>query len=243
MQEISFLERLWLPKNAAITYLALLEISEWTVSDIAVKAQLHRPEIYRVLPLLEELRLLSKLEVGKRTRYRAAPPDALESLKEEFVRTADSVMHRLKQKSEANGLQARLEHVQGIGAISKVYEEALRLTPKWGTYYRYSSGRSVYERSMYLTDDYIRLKEAKSISRYVITNESTKKGRKSDPNRAVATVPSDFDLFNDNISKLIYADRVAIVDHDSKEAFVIESPRFVEFEKKIFKLLFRFLER
>lgn len=96
---------------------------------------------------------------------------------------------------------------------------------------------------MYLTDDYIRLKEAKSISRYVITNESTKKGRKSDPNRAVATVPSDFDLFNDNISKLIYADRVAIVDHDSKEAFVIESPRFVEFEKKIFKLLFRFLER
>lgn len=213
------------------------------MSDIAAKAQLHRPEVYRVLPLLEELRLLSPIQKGKRVRYRAAHPDALESLKEEFDRSASVVIQRLKQKSESSGLQARLEHVQGVDSISKIYEEALRLTPRSGVYYRYSSGRDVYEKSMYLTDEYLKLKDTKNISRYVITNEITKKGRKSDPNRAMVTVPSDFDLFNDNISKLIYADRVAIVDHDSKEAFVIESPRFVEFEKKIFKLLFRFLER
>jgi len=95
---------------------------------------------------------------------------------------------------------------------------------------------------MYLSDDYINLKNTKGIGRYVITNEHLKTSRKPDPNRATVAVPSDFDLFDDNISKLIYADRVAIVDHDSKEAFVIESQRFAEFEKKVFRLLFQYLE-
>lgn len=129
-----------------------------------------------------------------------------------------------------------------MDSISKIYEEALRLTPKGGSYYRYSSGRAVYERSMYITDEYANLKNTKGIGRYVITNELLKTNRKPDPNRAMAAVPADFDLFDDNISKLIYGDRVAIVDHDSREAFVIESPRFAEFEKKIFRLLFEYLE-
>lgn len=241
MQEIAFLERLGLPRNAAMAYLALLEIGEGTVSDIAHKAKLHRAEIYRVIPLLEEYRLLSPLQIGKRTYYRAAPAETLEWLKEDFIRTANEVMERLKKKTQL-GLPARLEHVQGVNSISKIYEEALRLTPKGWSYYRYSSGRAVYERSMYLSNDYINLKNTKGIGRYVITNEHLKTSRKPDPNRATVAVPADFDLFNDNISKLIYADRVAIVDHDSKEAFVIESPRFAEFEKKVFRLLFQYLE-
>lgn len=241
MQEIAFLERLGLPKNGAMCYLALLEIGEGTVSDIAAKAKLHRAEVYRVIPLLEEYRLLSPIQIGKRTHYRAAPAEMLEQLKDDFVRTANEVVARLKQKSR-QGLPARLEHVQGVAAISKIYEEALRLTPKGGSYYRYSSGRAVFERSMYLTDDYENLKNTKGIGRYVITNELLKTNRKPDPNRAMVAVPADFDLFNDNVSKLIYADRVAIVDHDSREAFVIESERFAEFEKKVFKLLFRHLE-
>lgn len=78
MQEIAFLERLGLPRNAAMAYLALLEIGEGTVSDIARKAKLHRAEIYRVVHLLEEYRLLSPLQIGKRTYYRAAPAETLE---------------------------------------------------------------------------------------------------------------------------------------------------------------------
>jgi len=95
---------------------------------------------------------------------------------------------------------------------------------------------------MYLSEAYENMKNTKGIGRYVITNELLKTKRKPDPNRAMVAVPADFDLFNDNVSKLIYADRVAIVDHDSREAFVIESARFAEFEKKVFKLLFRHLE-
>lgn len=55
-------------------------------------------------------------------------------------------------------------------------------------------------------------------------------------------LPDDVEAFEDNISKLVYADRVAIVDHDTLEAFVIESPRFAEYEAKIFKYLWKLLK-
>lgn len=100
MQEVAFLERLGLPKNGAMCYLTLLDIGEGTVSDIARKAKLHRAEVYRAIPLLEEYRLLSPIRIGKRTHYRAAPAETLEGLRDDFVRTADEVMERLKKKSK-----------------------------------------------------------------------------------------------------------------------------------------------
>jgi len=57
----------------------------------------------------------------------------------------------------------------------------------------------------------------------------------------VVIIPKDYDIFEDNITKIIYANKVAIIDYNTQECFIIESSIFANFERKIFKLLFKFL--
>ncbi len=45
------------------------------------------------------------------------------------------------------------------------------------------------------------------------------------------------------MTKIIYSDRVAIIDYASKTAFTIESAPLARLEEKIFRLLFRYLRR
>lgn len=45
------------------------------------------------------------------------------------------------------------------------------------------------------------------------------------------------------MTKIIYADRVAVIDYASKTAFTIESAPFARLEEKIFRLMFRYLRR
>ncbi|NCO31477.1 hypothetical protein GW891_01310 [bacterium] len=77
----------------------------------------------------------------------------------------------------------------------------------------------------------------------VITNDylNNLKGNKLD--KEVVIVPKNFDLFEDNITKIIYANKVAIIDYNTEESFIIESYIFANFEKKLFKLLFNFLKK
>ena len=56
-------------------------------------------------------------------------------------------------------------------------------------------------------------------------------------------IPKKYDLFDDNISKIIYGNKVAIIDYSTETSFIIENKKFADFEKKIFKLLFKYLRK
>jgi hypothetical protein len=55
-------------------------------------------------------------------------------------------------------------------------------------------------------------------------------------------VPARFDAFDDNFQKIIYNDKVAIVDMMSSRAYVIENAELARFETKLFKFMYRFLK-
>ena len=152
------------------------------------------------------------------------------------------MLQRLKTKHEAKSLKAQLTHLKGVESIAKIYTDAVRLTPAGENYLRYSSGNRIYDRSIYSSSQYASLKKQKNIGRLVIANSLIQKRKlTNDPSREIVEIPKDFELFEDNISKLIYGDRVAIIDHDLLEAFVIESSRFAEYERKIFHYLLKHL--
>ena len=79
------------------------------------------------------------------------------------------------------------------------------------------------------------------MERIVITGIHQAKKLMNDPNREVLMIPESFDGFTDNISKIIYADKVAIIDYDSQIGWVIENERFARYEEKIFRLLAKFI--
>jgi hypothetical protein len=70
-----------------------------------------------------------------------------------------------------------------------------------------------------------------------------KQDSKKNISREMIAIPKNYDLFDENITKLIYANKVAILDHNTKTSFIIENQKFADFEKKIFKLLFKHLRK
>jgi len=78
----------------------------------------------------------------------------------------------------------------------------------------------------------------------IITSDELKKMKEESEKklgREIVAIPKNYDLFDDNIGKIIYANKVAILDYNTNTSFIIENKKFADFEKKIFKLLFRYL--
>jgi hypothetical protein len=50
------------------------------------------------------------------------------------------------------------------------------------------------------------------------------------------------DLFDDNISKVIYSNKVWLIDYENKISYIIENKKLANFEKKLFKLLFKYIK-
>jgi hypothetical protein len=60
----------------------------------------------------------------------------------------------------------------------------------------------------------------------VITNEYLESLKPEKLDKDVVVIPKKYDIFEDNITKIIYANKVAIIDYNSRESFVIESEIF-----------------
>lgn len=94
----------------------------------------------------------------------------------------------------------------------------------------------------YLPADYGEIIAKKEIQRCIITSETLAKTKKPRLERDMVTIPEKFDLFKDNISKMIYGDKIAIIDYNTEMVLIIENPMLRHFEENIFKFLFRFLK-
>lgn len=94
-----------------------------------------------------------------------------------------------------------------------------------------------------MPDDYFDVQKKKELERYVITSEWQKPLREWNPYRSVVSIPKSYDLFEDNITKLIYDGKVAIIDYDTQTGWIIEDARFARYEEKIFHLLFKLLKK
>lgn len=91
--------------------------------------------------------------------------------------------------------------------------------------------------------NYRKIRDEKELQRLIITSEDNAGKKPKRLNHEVLTIPSNFDLFDDNIAKIIYKNKVAIIDHNTQTSFIIENEKFATFETKIFKLLFKFLRK
>ena len=87
------------------------------------------------------------------------------------------------------------------------------------------------------------IERIEKLERMVITIDYLNNLKEQKLDKEVVIVPKNFDIFEDNITKIIYANKVAIIDYNSEESFIIESYIFANFEKKLFKLLFNFLKK
>ncbi len=241
MSKKNLLEALGLNPVESAIYLALLDMNSASIAHIAEKTGLHRPVIYKALPSLITQGLVSVSPQGKRRQYNAESPERLRGIMEELSRNVEKFLPDIQQRYRARGKAPVVKFLQGKKGIRSVFDDLVRTLKKGDIFYRYSSRRADAESEGYLPIRYREIRDQKKLERFVITNESLAKKKKQRLERATKYIPREYDLFEYDIIQLIYHNRVAFIDYTTETAVIIENDAMVEFQKKIFMLLYRTL--
>ncbi len=239
------LEKLWLSRDESCIYLFLLKHPLQTLTDISRETKLNRPKLYKIIPNMCQSWLISKTISGKRILYISENPEILKtylhSLQQDFETFIPEV-----QKLYHNSFQKPiLKHVQWFEGIKNIFLDIAHSCHYWEVFYRYSSRRDVTNTSIAEKDynEYKKIRNQKKLQRYVITNEYLDNLKDKKLDKDVVVIPKKADIFEDNITKIIYTNKVAIIDYNTLQGFIIESEILAIFEKKLFMMLFQFLKK
>lgn len=239
MNNQEVLTKIGLTEKEAILYVSLIESGPATVSIISKNTGLHRPIVYKVLPGLQEKGLVTVSPKGKLKYYVAESPEKLESLLRETEKVVEKIIPELKGVFQSFSHRPTVKVLEGQKGLAFVFEDLLTSLKTGETYYRYSSVQeSLYDTNKYLPADYKERRERKKIERLVITSEKIQKLLEPSLDREEKVVPARYDLFDDNITQIIYANKVAFIDYNTETALIIENQVLAGFQKKLFRLLY-----
>ena len=91
----------------------------------------------------------------------------------------------------------------------------------------------------YLSPNYRIAREKKKLERLVISNPISGKQKRPRLERFIKYIPSEANLFDQNIIHLIYRDRFSFINLNTEKAFIIEDKALADFQKVIFNQLYK----
>lgn len=235
----SLLKQLGFTEAEAAIYVGLIETGPATVAEIAKKSGLHRPNVYKTLPLLQERGLVTSAKKGARTLYVAEPPEKLEVLLRETENAFHTLIPELKATYESYEKRPIMKFLEGKKGITFVFDDLVKTLKRGDIFYRYSSARG--SKDEYLPTNYRSIRDSKQLERFVITNSIQAGTKKQRMERAMKIVPKKYGLFDQDITQLIYGDKVAFIDYTSQTVLLVENPSLAEFQRSLFKMLFDLL--
>jgi sugar-specific transcriptional regulator TrmB len=222
-------------------YRILCERDILTLAGVAKVTGIHRPRLYSLLPSMIEKNYLTEHTVGKRQYYKAIEPLALyEQIQKQLSVAADEIdsLQILFEKSQH---KPEVSFHIGEQGYQKAFDDIAEIVPKGATIFRYSA-RTFGDDSFRSSKKYRDRRAKGHFDRLVITSE--KKGREKSKriDRLVKVIPESYDVFDDNVSQMMYEDRTVMIDHDNKSVFIIKSAKIASIQKKLFKLLWKYLD-
>lgn len=237
------LAKLGIPEKAVKIYIDLLDHGRSSPSEIVARTGLHRPEVYRYLPLLTEqwLALISK--TGKRQFFIAWSPERIVKLLEELEQSATHVIHELNEKYLIMNQKPHVDYREGRKGITAVFADIVSSLGEEEIFYRVTSEVDVEKVNTYLPTNYRTLRDKKKLQRYVIMSANAAKIKQKRLDRDLVVIPPSVDDFRDNILMTIYGHKVAYIDFNTETSIIITNPMIAEFQKKLFNLAYNSLKR
>jgi predicted transcriptional regulator len=238
------LQTLGLDEKEAKAYLALLELGEGSVGQLASKSDIKRTTLYDVIDSLKHKGLLGMSKRGKRTVYVAEDPRVLEEHLEEK-------RHRLKKLlpellSIANFLEnkPKIRYFEGDDGIKEVYKDTLNF-PRQEMLAWVSEEAWEFDDQEFLFGYYVPKRVAKKIWVRVIApdlprmydyqNDDQKSLRQT---RLIPAekfpLPVEIDLYGHN--------RIAVMAFAEKLGLIIESEKIYTTLRSIFEMSWKFSE-
>ncbi|MDD3144901.1 MAG: helix-turn-helix domain-containing protein [Candidatus Gracilibacteria bacterium] len=239
------LNKIGLNGEEAKIYLFLISNPKKTIMDLSKELGINRPKLYKIIPSMLEQGLISKILIGKRIYFIAENPKIFNTYLDNIKKDFEDYIPELESQFSNNFSKPIFKHLSGKTGIRNIFLDIGNTLNKGDIFYRYSSRNNVSKTSIDKSeyDKYKKLRDEKRLERMVITNDYLNNLKENKLDKEVVIVPKNFDIFEDNITKIIYANKVAIIDYNTEESFIIESYIFANFEKKLFKLLFNFLKK
>ena len=239
----TILQKIGLDESQAKIYICLLENDKLNISDLSVKTTINRPSIYKTLPQMVELGIVYKVLQWKTTFYRASDPSSLEELFNKTQTDFEDMLGFMKNMYSGQRNKPIIKYFEWSKWIKLVLRDIVETLWKGDTFYKYSARKPFDVKTTFRNDRYRSKRDEKQLERYVITSEALQKTKKKKLEKEVVIIPSEYDPFDDNITKIIYGSKIAVMDYSTNTSFIIENQVLANFEKKIFKLLFTFLRK
>lgn len=238
MDLITIFQRLGLSKHSHLVYDILKKDGPQLVSTIAKLATIHRPAVYTALHDLTKKNFVSVSQIGGRRFYKATSP---KNVVDEFSKVSESVAKKLAKMEPNDRLptDASTRFLDGKNGVQEAFNDIINHTPRGETFYRYTSERDLESVNKYLPKDYRERRDAKRLERLVISNSSSGEQKHPRLERFIRYIPQKSNAFDQNIIQTIYGNRVSFTDLNSEKVIIIENKALAEFQKVIFKQLYK----
>lgn len=230
-----------LGKNEGKVYYSLLGLGSATIAGIAQTANIHRPVVYKAISMLLSKGLVTRTSKGKRYYYVAESPEKLGVLLETAKNNLAEIIPQLQSLQRTSEEKPTVKFLDGAKGIKYVFEDLGNSLEREEIFYRYSSSLDAQKTERYLPEHYRELVDKKQIEGYVITNELIAREMRKNLYREIRVMPKNSGLFDYGITEIIYGKKVAFIDYKSETALLIENKQIAEFQKAIFKTLYKIL--
>jgi HTH-type transcriptional regulator, sugar sensing transcriptional regulator len=232
-----------LSEKEAVTYLAMLELGETSISNIAAKAKQKRPTTYLIIDSLKEKGMVSMVKRNKKTLFLAEDPRKIVEILEERKEKMNRIMPQLLSFSNMLDNKPAIRYFEGIEGIKNVYRDTLAY-PDQEMLTFFSETFSTHFDKDFFNNFYIPKRVQKKIWVRAILPEQ-KIIRELAANdikhlRQTKIVPDG--TYNINIEINLYSkNKIGIISFEEKFALIIESEKIFFSLKNIFELMWKML--
>jgi len=230
--------RLGMSKHAYSVYEAARKNPGISATGIVSATSAHRPAAYRAIEELIQAKLLIRVRKGKRYGYESLSEKRVIELFSKEIKDAKEVLPQTNvgAKEVVNSTMKLFHGPEGIRAV---FDDVVNHMPRAGTFFRYTSERDLNKVNSYLSPGYRAIRDRKRLERQVISNQVSGSRKKPRLERFIKYIPKEVGLFDQNIIQLIYGVRTAFIDLNTEECMIIENAALAEFQKVIFKQLYK----
>lgn len=231
------LKRLGLPKHAYNVYANLQKSGPQHIAGIANQINVHRPAVYKAIRELLKHDFIFCAQVGKSKLYQVKSPSLI-------IKKFKDVSKKIATISERDNIieeyiENHTRFLKGRIGIQKVFDDVINHEARGNTFYRYTSEKDLDLVNQYLSKDYRKKRDAKKLERLVISNPQSGERKKPRLERFIKYIRAENSVFDHNIIQIIYGKRVAFIDLNVEEAIIIENKALAEFQKVIFRQLYK----
>jgi sugar-specific transcriptional regulator TrmB len=237
------LEKFGLTIKEAKVYLAVLELGQDTILNIAKKAELKRPTVYVTIEELIEKGLVQKLPKGTTTLYAAENPDYLLNILHDREQSIKNILPLLKAIYNVEKNKPQIKFYEGKEGVKKIYKDIYK-TKKYIYFYG-----SVKDIKKHFPESFLNPEQIKKlnvpvyelVSSHPVDIKYAKEIKKvRNPNHKIKSLKRGITFIVDS---LVYDNKVAIVS--LKGTFfgvVIESKDIAYSFKLLYDLAFQSAE-